>query len=151
MIHLICREGKTTYKGKSEGTHSFYEKDYFKTTEDEMVVIHSAYILEPDLVKRRQKSGSEKDFLIVNKTRQYILNVEVKTSFVHQKTSATKTKTESAFDQIAGLKIGLVQILVPAGDSLGTYSPPTYVHHATHSYSMGWMRSYQRWQQYTTK
>ena len=38
--------------------NSFYEKkkDYFKTTEDEVVVIHSAYILEPKAIGETNQS-----------------------------------------------------------------------------------------------
>eukprot|EP00092_Neocalanus_flemingeri_P052292 GFUD01061102.1.p1 GENE.GFUD01061102.1~~GFUD01061102.1.p1 ORF type:complete len:271 (+),score=71.44 GFUD01061102.1:39-851(+) len=78
---LLKVEDKRKMQGERHEKLVYEElSKYFENKEEEVAIIHSAYILEPDLEKRKEKSGYEKDFLVINKTLQYILNVEVKSS-----------------------------------------------------------------------
>jgi hypothetical protein len=86
-----------------------YEKlsQYFKDKKEEVVLIHSAKILEPDLSKR--KGDFEKDFIVINKSKQYFLNVEVKTSLSQQKhqqgkSTIYKSTIDSSLEQVEGSK-----------------------------------------------
>ena len=76
-------------------------KEYFKKMGEDVLVIHSMYFLEWNLEKRQKKSAGEKDFIIINRTHQYIMNLEVKNLLGTQGSVSSLAKAKA---QIEGTK-----------------------------------------------
>ena len=83
-------------------------KKFFSGKSEDVVVLHGSELLELDLEKRKKKDKAEKDYLIINKTHQYVMNIEVKATISlekhEKKKNVWKNTLEEAGNQVKECK-----------------------------------------------
>ena len=80
-------------------------RDYFKEKGEAVVIINGLEMLELDLERRRVKDKREIDFLIINYTHHYIMDMEVKKSLHNERgQDDSLSPIESAQEQLQECK-----------------------------------------------
>ena len=80
-------------------------RDYFKEKGEAVVIINGLEMLELDLERRRVKDKREIDFLIINYTHHYIMDMEVKKSLHNERgQNDSLSPIESAQEQLQECK-----------------------------------------------
>ena len=79
-------------------------KDYFKEKGEAVVIINGLEMLELDIERRRRQDKREIDFLILNYTHHYLMNLEVKNTLTNDIGQDGLSPIQSAQEQLQGCK-----------------------------------------------